>query len=116
MQCQECEIDFKENHGKCPICGAVIAPERFEDRYVKWLPLLKTYNSGDIGLIKSLLDSEGINYYVKGENFSLIYPLVEPSIVMIQDDQLEEAKNILSILDLTFLGVSNGPHGHRDHN
>jgi len=68
--------------------------------------LLKTYNTGDIAFIKSILDGENINYRIKGENFNMVGPLVQPVTFYVQEDQIEDAIELLSDLDIQFIGVS----------
>jgi hypothetical protein len=64
--------------------------------------LVETFNPADIALIKSLLDSEGILYFVQGEAFSAVRPLVEPVRFMVAADRLAEAKELLSGLHLVY--------------
>ena len=64
--------------------------------------LLRTFNQGDIALIKSLLQAEGIDYYLKGENFNLVRPLADPPIFMVREDQYPEAKEIIKGLNISF--------------
>ena len=56
----------------------------------------------DIALIKSLLDSEGILYFVQGEAFSAVRPLVEPVRFMVAADRLQEAKGLIGGLRLAY--------------
>lgn len=46
---------------------------------------------GDISIIKSLLDSSEIDYYIFGENFLNAYH-VEPAILFVNETQIEEVK------------------------
>ena len=68
--------------------------------------LLKTYNAGDIAFIKSIFDGEEIIYRVKGENFNMVEPLVQPVTFFVLEDQVEEAIELLSDLDIQFIGVT----------
>jgi len=64
--------------------------------------LIETSNPADIALIKSLLDSEGILYFVHGEAFSAVRPLVEPVRFMVAADRLTEAKELIGGLRLAY--------------
>ncbi|MCA9407300.1 MAG: DUF2007 domain-containing protein [Candidatus Omnitrophica bacterium] len=62
---------------------------------IQFVPLLKTFNSGDIAFIKSILDAHDIVYHIEGENFMQIRPLVAPARIMIAKNQLEETRELL---------------------
>lgn len=61
-----------------------------------FVPVLETKNPGDIAIIRSLLDSENIQYFIDGENFSNVHAYSLPMKVRVHTSQLEEARNILS--------------------
>ena len=61
-----------------------------------------TPGPGDMAVIKSLLDSEGIVCYFRGEFFSSMHPLAQPARLMIRTDQVEEVKEILESLNITY--------------
>lgn len=67
---------------------------------MKYELLIETSNPADVALIKSLLDSEGILYFVHGEAFSAVRPLVEPARIMVAEDRLEEAQDLIAGLHL----------------
>ena len=64
--------------------------------------LIETLNPADIALIKSLLDAEGIVYFVHGEAFSAVRPMVEPARFMVAEDRLEDAKELIGGLHLSY--------------
>ena len=64
--------------------------------------LIETSNQADVALIKSLLDSEGILYFVRGEAFSAVRPLVEPVRILVAEDRLEEARDLVGGLRLAY--------------
>jgi len=95
VHCPECEalIDIKINPPKVII----------KENYVE---LLSSLNQGDIGVIKSILGSANINYYVFGENFLSIDPLIQPAKFYVNENQLEEAKELLKNIELHIWGAS----------
>ncbi len=95
VHCHECEslIDFTIDP------PAIINPKEY-------VQITSSINQGDIGLIKSLLDDANIDYYVFGENFLIIDPLIQPARVFVVQDQVEEAKRILKDVDIHIFGVS----------
>jgi len=55
----------------------------------------------ELAMIKSLLDAEGINYFVKNENFGSMevgpqIALFNRRIIMVQDNQLENASTLIN--------------------
>lgn len=69
---------------------------------MKYIELFRTFNQGDIAVLKSIFDAEGIDYYVQGENFNLIRPAVEAPSFMVRQDFLEDARNAISGLDISY--------------
>jgi hypothetical protein len=67
------------------------APECF--KFEKILALL---GPSDVTMIRSLLDSEGITYYIKGES-----PDSDDTALMVRKDQADEARQILEGLKLS---------------
>lgn len=55
-----------------------------------------TFNSGDIAFIKSLLDANNIKYFIEGEHFLQVRPLVVRAKIMVEEDQFEDAEELLS--------------------
>lgn len=96
VHCEECEslIDFNENPPK------IINQE-------KYVELLSSLNQGDIGLIKSILEDANIDYYVFGENFLSVDPLIQPARFYVNEEQLNEAKELLKNFELRIFGASN---------
>ena len=106
------ELEEKERVSRqvhCPECGSlidfttepptVINPEEYVE-------ITSSINQGDIGVIRSLLDDANIDYYIFGENFLVISPLLQPARVFVLQEQFEEAKKILKDVDVHIFGVS----------
>ncbi|MCK4905750.1 DUF2007 domain-containing protein [bacterium] len=72
--------------------------------YIDYTAVLATSNPGDIAIIKSILDSGGITYFFQGENFNYLgySSFVAPARLMVKKDQVEEAKEVLKGLKLSF--------------
>lgn len=114
--CPNCGIELELSEDEvlvgrtiCPNCEVMIdfasgPPVIIEkENYVE---LLSSFNQGDIGLIKSILDNFEIDYYVFGENFLSINPLIQPVKFFVNEKQIEEAKGLLKNIDLNIWGVS----------
>jgi hypothetical protein len=97
----------------CPECDALIDMdiEKYNGKKSSnFVELLSSLNQGDIGLIKSVLDDSGIEYYILGENFLISNPLIEPARFFIAESQMEDAKEALKEFDLHIFGVSAAGH------
>jgi len=108
MFCPKCGKEYEGDIYVCSECGLSLAPELPPDTTNESLELaefeeiLFTPNSGDMALIKSLLDSEGILYHFRGEFFTSAHPLAQPARLMVRTDQVEEVKEILERLNITY--------------
>jgi hypothetical protein len=118
MFCPKCKNDYgDENHTKCVDCGLDLVPGHPpEPEYIKFEPVLSTYNPGDVAIIKSILDNEGIAYYFHGENFMQIRPLVEPARLMVDQEEVETVKELIKDLDLSITGLNLGPRKEEEEN
>lgn len=95
VHCPECDslIDFTTEP------PTVINPEEYVE-------ITSSINQGDIGVIRSILDDANIDYYIFGENFLIINPLLQPARVFVVQEQVEETKKILKDVDIHIFGVS----------
>jgi hypothetical protein len=82
-----------------------LPPEQRQE-FVDYKEVLGTYNPADIALIKSLLDAEGITYFFKGEHFSYVRPLADPARLMVKEDEVLDAENVLKDLKLSYMGIN----------
>ena len=73
--------------------------------FVDFSEILRTYNQGDIALLKSILNDNEIVYYFKGENFNTLRPLIEPTSLMVRYDQASEVKELLKDFFLFRSGI-----------
>jgi len=62
--------------------------------------LLETRNQGELAVVKSILESEGIPCFVQGEHSSGALPFGVEVRIMVPAERLEEARDL--IRDLTF--------------
>jgi hypothetical protein len=112
----ELELSNEErSSGKahCTNCESLIlvntdSPEIL--RKENYFELLSSLNQGDIALIKSIMDDCEIDYYVLGENFLGVRPLLEPARFFVNENQLEEAIEVLRDFQLNIWGTSKNQH------
>jgi hypothetical protein len=110
MFCPKCKKKFKWMLLTCPDCGVplideVAKPHRAAEtsavKYINYVPLYSPQNESESMLLKSVLDSEGINYFVRNDNFGSLevgprIGLFNAKMIEVQDDQYERANELLS--------------------
>lgn len=112
MFCPKCRSEFIEGIITCPECDARLVdnlPEKAKPGFVDYQEVLATFNPADIAFLKSLLDSEGIQYFFKGEQFMYIRPFADPARLMIRIDQVQEVLELIKDVKLSFTGASLDP-------
>lgn len=118
--CPNCEKDLKlskEEGGRgiahCPGCEAVIDIASNPPKVVEnedYREILRLLNAGDIGIVKSILEDGNIDYFVLGENFLSVRPLLEPVRIFVNLKQVEEAKELLKEFNPKIFGLSNNQY------
>jgi uncharacterized protein YbaR (Trm112 family) len=108
----ELELSEDEKASKkfpCPECEMFIDLNSDSPRILEkknYVELVSSLNQGDISLIKSILEDGEIDYYIFGENFLSVRPLVQPAKFFVNVKQLEEAKELLKDYDFNIWGYS----------
>ncbi len=108
MFCPKCGREYKTDIYVFSECGMSLLPELRTDptnesrKLVEFEEILFTPNPGNMALIKSLLDSQGIEYHLRGEFFSSEYRFVQPARLMVRTDQAEEVEEILKSLNIAY--------------
>jgi hypothetical protein len=93
MFCPECRREYKEGFYTCKDCGVSLVAELLPEPAPESLEFEKVFvflGPSDVAMIKSLLDSEGLTYYIKGES-----PDSDDTALMVRKDQADEARRIL---------------------
>ena len=99
MFCPQCRTDYREGFDTCTDCGVSLVPELQPEpapEYLEFEEILISLSGSDIAMIKSLLESEGITYYFRGESS---YSFAPPTRLMVQKDRADEAREILKGLE-----------------
>ena len=111
MFCPKCRAEYREGFHTCSDCSVGLVDslpplsEPVHD-FVNYVEILATYNPADVVFLKSLLDSEGIRYFFKGEHFLYMRPLADPVRLMIRDDQVDDALELIKDVHLSVSGIS----------
>jgi hypothetical protein len=109
MFCPECKSEFIEGITNCPVCEVHLIdelPPEPEPEFVDYQEILATYNPADVAFLKSLLDSESISYFFKGEHFMYVRPLADPVRLMVRTDQVAQATDLLQDVQLSITGIN----------
>lgn len=99
MFCPECRREYKEGFYTCKGCGVSLVvelPPEPAPESLEFEKLLVFLGPSDVAMIRSLLDSEGIAYYIKGDS-----PDSDDTALMVRKDQADEARQILEGLRLS---------------
>ena len=98
MYCPKCKAEYVEGIPVCADCGIALIQELPTEPPLgsaEYEEIPGVLNASDVALIKSLLDSESLEFYIEGE-FSQ-YGLHR---LMVLKEQVDEAKEILKDLEL----------------
>ncbi len=99
MFCPQCRTEYREGFDTCTDCGVSLVselPPEAEPEYLEFEEILISLSASDVAMIKSILESEGITYYFRGESSFSYAP---PTRLMVQKDRADEARQILDGLD-----------------
>lgn len=67
-----------------------------------FVKVLETDSLSDIALIKSILDAEGIQYFIQGENARFLQPM-GPAVLMVANEDFEKAAKVLKPIKLNYV-------------
>ena len=114
MFCPECKAEYVDGIVECADCHVPLVaslPEKAENETqtgepVEWVPLLTTTYEADIAFLKSVLDSEGIAFWVDGEHRGIIRRGNMGSVFYVDAARLQDAQNLVRDLDLNIFSWS----------
>ncbi len=103
MFCPNCRSEYQKGFTRCSDCDVDLVDELPEVQSPDYDAVLSTFNPADVAVIKSILEGEGIEYYFQGEiSSSILQTMGIPAILMVRRDQLEEVKELLKDVALTY--------------
>jgi hypothetical protein len=76
--------------------------ENVDKDFSEYVQVLETHNAGDRVFIRSILDAEGIAYFIQGEYISPYLFNALPMRVMVRKDQAGKAREILKDIELSY--------------
>jgi hypothetical protein len=112
MFCPNCGAEYSEGFNVCSACKVPLVkklPRQTEPGFIKFVTVYETGDPAYIAFAKSLFESEGIKYYVKGEGLQDLFaggrlgtgfnPLIGPVAIQVDEKDVEKAKDILSQIE-----------------
>ncbi len=109
MYCPKCHTEYRPEISRCPDCNvdlidALPVDEEIEeeaeyDPNARFVEIFATASVTDVALIKSVLDSEGIHYFVTGETTSPTRH-VTPISIKVLEEEAEQVSDLLMELDI----------------
>lgn len=109
MFCPECRSEYVKGIKECPDCRiALVAKLPLEEQEgtqedtPDYIPLIRTFSAKDIALIHSVLGGTNVRYFIRGENFTHVRPMADPAILMIAEEDIDDTKELLKDLPLSF--------------
>lgn len=77
-------------------------------QFIDYVPVMETHNAGDRVFIKSMLDAEGIGYYIQNETVAPYLFNALPMRIMVRSDQADHARALLHDIQLSYsYGIRN---------
>ena len=73
-----------------------------KNEFIEYVPILETHNAGDRVFLKSILDAEGITYFIQGETVAPYVFNALPMTLMVKREQAEKAREILKDIKLSY--------------
>lgn len=108
MFCPKCKTEYRQGFTTCADCEIPLVPELPPEpspptarEYVEYVNLYSPRNEVESALLKSILDSEGIGYFVRNDNFGSLevgphIGLFNAKMIQVQDDRYDKARELLS--------------------
>jgi hypothetical protein len=107
MFCPKCKSEFVDGINKCPECGVGLIEELPPDpkppkpEFPDYAEVLVNPSPADVAILKLILDSKEINFFIEGENAQISFATPK---LMVRTDQMEMAKELIKDLKLSCMG------------
>ena len=99
MFCPECGDEYREGFTVCATCNVPLVkdpPLQTKPEFARFVTVYETVNAVTIAFVKSLFESEGVEYYCKGEGSQ--YPPL-PVQFLVNEKDVEKAREILNQME-----------------
>jgi hypothetical protein len=112
MFCPDCGGEYREGLTVCAKCNVPLVselPGRIEPEFIKFVTVYETGNPALIAFAKSLLESEGLRCFARGEGLQDLFacgrlgmgynPVIGPVEIQVDEKDVERAKDVLSQIE-----------------
>lgn len=99
MYCPECKSEYREGYKVCTDCKIELVkelPDEVINESESFTEILHSIQKENLGIIKSILDSENINYKIFDESFGNLYPVPGTNRLYISKSDYERAVDLLN--------------------
>lgn len=107
MFCPKCKSEYVGDVKRCADCDTELVETLLEDEgvkeefeYVEFVTIAATNNYFIMPIAKSILDSVGIKYFMKGEGLRFMPGIIGPVEIQVPMCDAEVAKELLKDIDL----------------
>ena len=107
MFCPKCKSEFVDGINECPECRVGLIEELPPDpkpprpELSDYAEVLVNPSPGDVAILKLILDSKEINFFIEGENAQISFATPK---LMVRTDQVETARELIKGLKLSCTG------------
>ncbi len=112
MFCPKCGAEYREGFTVCSACNVPLVnelPRQIEPGFIKFVTVYETGDPAFIAFAKSILQSEGIKYFIRGEGLQDLFaggrlgtgfnPVIGPVEIQVDEKDVEKAKDLLSQIE-----------------
>jgi len=112
MFCPKCGTKYGNDLNLCPTCNVALvnkSPSETEPEFIKFVTVHETGDPAFIAFAKSILQSEGIKYFIQGEGLQDLFaggrlgtgfnPIIGPVKIQVDEKDLEKAKELLKQIE-----------------
>ena len=109
MFCPNCGAEYREGFTMCSACNVSLVtelPGQIEPGFIKFVTVYETGDPALIAFAKSILQSEGIKYFIRGEGIQELFaggrlgtgfnPVIGPVQIQVDEKDVEKAKDLFS--------------------
>ena len=107
MYCPDCKTEYREGFAECADCHIPLVDNLPQDQdepepNLKFVKILETNDLTDIVQIESALGAAGIRYFIQGGIINSITPFYQPAVLMVAEEDAEEAVELLKDVELNY--------------
>ncbi len=106
MFCPQCGTEYRPGFFECADCRVALVvslPPEPDHSGKGWETIeYTTFTVGQVPVLKSVLEAEGIEYFLTDENIDSLYaslPLLKAPRLMVRQEQADRVREIISLLD-----------------